>query len=136
MKGGFFTKLVLAGELLVLLHFLRMARIWCQFPSLAKWARRWGYLLVGSRYGIWTGLGIIERLLRLFPWFSCLDACFAGMAWLHALGEDGELCIGVSKGDRDAFQAHAWLKQGETLLLGELPDLNRYKLLFVYSANP
>ena len=50
----------------------------------------------------------------------------AAAMWLEKLGYSYELKIGVRKGHDQTLEAHAWLKSGDAIVTGNLPDLETY----------
>lgn len=60
--------------------------------------------------------------------YSCLAQALAAKALLHRRGRPARLLLGVEKGEPGRFQAHAWVEnEGSTVVGGE--DLSRYRPL-------
>lgn len=71
---------------------------------------------------------IIPRMARRVPWRSdCLVQALAGQSWLRAEGIGSEIMIGTARTDDGAFEAHAWLQHGESVILGG--DIARFQPL-------
>jgi len=59
---------------------------------------------------------------------SCLAVALAADRLLSAHGYDSTLRIGVARDGR-GFEAHAWLERDGRVLVGDLPDLARFRPL-------
>ena len=79
---------------------------------------------LGRRLRIAQAVRIASRLV---PAASCLTQALATQWLLHARGESARLCVGAIRGANGSFQAHAWLEHDGGVLIGELPDLQRYQ---------
>ena len=66
--------------------------------------------------------------VRRIPKMTCLVQALAGQALLRRSGETSRLCIGVKTNDE--FKAHAWLLSEKDIVLGEVPELSEYQLVF------
>ena len=67
----------------------------------------------------------IVRASSRLPWRSdCLVQALAARSWLHRLGVETSLCIGVPEEQRERFEAHAWLMHGKTVITGG--DISAY----------
>lgn len=61
----------------------------------------------------------ISGVARRVPWRSdCLVQALAGQRWLARHGIPSEIVIGTSKSPGGLFEAHAWLRQGDRIVLG------------------
>jgi hypothetical protein len=61
----------------------------------------------------------VERAHVFVPHASCLTQAVAGRWMLGLLGYEAHIVIGVANEDPSAgFSAHAWLRSGETTVLG------------------
>lgn len=73
----------------------------------------------------------IARLIvvagRLVPSSTCLSKAFAGKILFAENGYNTELHLGVCKNAAVGLEAHAWLSLDGKIVLGYLPNLNRYK---------
>lgn len=57
---------------------------------------------------------------------KCLARALTTQILMSRSGFSPELCIGVARSDSGEFQAHAWIKYREYVVIGHLPDLPRY----------
>lgn len=60
---------------------------------------------------------------------TCLTQALATMVLLRRIGQPASLRIGVSKGERGDFQAHAWVESQGRIVIGNLADISRYSVL-------
>lgn len=59
---------------------------------------------------------------------TCLANAVVGEALFAANGYPATVRLGV--GDlRDGFQAHAWIERDGTIAIGELPEIDKYRIL-------
>lgn len=71
---------------------------------------------------------IISRMAARVPWRSdCLVQALAGQRWLARQGIASEIVVGTAKGADGTFDAHAWLRQGDRIVLGG--DISRFQPL-------
>lgn len=71
---------------------------------------------------------VIPRIARRVPWRAdCLVQALAGQSWLHADGIASEIVVGTARQADGSFEAHAWLRQGDRIILGG--DIARFKPL-------
>ena len=68
----------------------------------------------------------VERVSVLVPYSTCLSKVLAGAALCADYGHPTCLHIGVRFGDERNLDAHAWLSYGGKVLLGNLPQLQKY----------
>lgn len=92
-----------------------------------------GLARLGPPYGTvepdrigWAVAGVASRLPLSF---SCLMQALAGRSLLGAHGHHGVVCYGVTSAEGD-LRAHAWVRQGERVLIGDLDELGEYRLLY------
>ena len=71
----------------------------------------------------------VERASRVVPRASCLTQALAAHLLLARAGHRSELRFGVSRNAAGAFEAHAWLEHEGRVVLGDRPDLARYRAL-------
>lgn len=71
----------------------------------------------------------ITAVADFVPSATCLTQALAARALAGAAGLPSELRIGAAKGNNGEFMAHAWLVCGGEIVVGELPDLQRYSQL-------
>lgn len=73
----------------------------------------------------------IARLLNVAasftPYSTCLSKALAGQILFAVNGHKTRLHIGVATDAQQKFEAHAWLSLDDTILIGHLPDLERYR---------
>lgn len=60
---------------------------------------------------------------------KCLARALTVQHLLHWQGYPFEIVIGVAKGDRNQLEAHAWVISEDQIVVGWLPDLERYRPL-------
>jgi hypothetical protein len=78
----------------------------------------------------------VERVSRRFPeTFTCLPRAIAVRAMMDRRGLGSTLEIGVARDPGGAFQAHAWVRRGEQVIVGRLPDLTRFTPLPAWPAS-
>lgn len=71
----------------------------------------------------------VPRVGAYLPWRSdCLVQALAAHRWLARHGIASEICIGVRRPGDLEFEAHAWLKAGETVVTGG--DISSYMQLY------
>jgi hypothetical protein len=78
------------------------------------------------RQVIWA----VERSTTLMPGGAkCLAKALTTQVLLERRGCDCELKIGVAKTDQGQLEAHAWIEKDQQVIMGQLPDLDRFKSL-------
>lgn len=75
----------------------------------------------------------IELASRYIPRASCLTQSVAAKILLHRAGYAAELHIGVAKDDNGRFEAHAWVENGERVLIGGC-QLEQYTPLYTFDG--
>lgn len=70
----------------------------------------------------------IERASQIVPGATCLARAVALQRLLSINGHDSLLAIGVGRPKGD-FIAHAWVAQGERILIGEGGETANYKVI-------
>jgi hypothetical protein len=76
----------------------------------------------------------ISRMAARVPWRSdCLVQALAGQRWLTRLGIPSEIVVGAAKAANGQFDAHAWLRHGDRIVLGG--DISRYQPLLEPDAS-
>ena len=63
----------------------------------------------------------------LVPGATCLTQALATQALLHLRGDRPKLCFGIARNERGRLEAHAWLEANGRIVIGGLPDLERYQ---------
>ena len=72
----------------------------------------------------------VDRVSRRFPgFFTCLPRAAAVQRMLSARGAAATLAIGVARDAGDRFEAHAWVEHRGQVIIGRIPDLDRYHQL-------
>lgn len=71
----------------------------------------------------------VQVVSRWIPNATCLTQALAARILLSQHRYPHQLCIGVDIGSGQLFSAHAWLEEGDQVLIGQLPDLSRYTRL-------
>ncbi len=66
---------------------------------------------------------------RRVPKASCLTQAIALESLLAEAGEEARLRIGVARKPDGAFEAHAWVEHAGLVLIGDLPNLERFSVL-------
>ncbi|MCM1981265.1 lasso peptide biosynthesis B2 protein [Lyngbya confervoides] len=70
----------------------------------------------------------VEKSARLMPGGAkCLAKALVTQTLLERQGCACEFKIGVAKSAEGALEAHAWIEHQGFILMGNLPDLSRYK---------
>ncbi len=57
---------------------------------------------------------------------KCLARALTTQVLMNRFSYSSELRIGVAKGERGEFEAHAWVESQGEIVIGHLADLNRY----------
>lgn len=71
---------------------------------------------------------VIPRIAWRVPWRAdCLVQALAGQQWLRAKGIAGEIVVGTARHPDGRFEAHAWLRRGDRIILGG--DIARFQPL-------
>ncbi|MCB2216043.1 lasso peptide biosynthesis B2 protein [Desulfofustis glycolicus] len=73
--------------------------------------------------------GLIRSAATVVPGTTCLVNSLAGQRLFAGYGYPAKLHVGVAKDRRDGFQAHAWLTLADEIVVGELPDMAKYREL-------
>lgn len=69
----------------------------------------------------------VERARRGVPGiYKCLPTAYAGHLLLHHHGYTSTIQVGVSRDAKGEVEAHAWLVCDGRILIGDLPDLDRF----------
>lgn len=68
----------------------------------------------------------VRTTARRVPRASCLTQSLALEALLVQAGHPANLRIGVARKTDGAFEAHAWVESEGRVLIGRLPDLERF----------
>lgn len=73
--------------------------------------------------------GLIRAAATVVPGTTCLVNSLAGQRLFARYGYPVKLHVGVAKDRQDGFQAHAWLTLADEIVVGELPDMAKYREL-------
>ncbi len=77
--------------------------------------------------------GRLARLIRaaatVVPGTTCLANSLAGQRLFASYGYPAKIHVGVAKDRQDGFQAHAWLTLAGEIVVGQLPDMEKYREL-------
>lgn len=71
----------------------------------------------------------VRATARRVPKASCLTQAIALESLLAEAGEVGTVRFGVARKPDGAFEAHAWVEHAGRILIGDLPDLERFAAL-------
>ena len=74
-------------------------------------------------------VGAVKLMGRYVPGVTCLDRALAAKVLLSRRGYSVDLRIGVTRGPGEPLEAHAWLEDDGTIVIGDLEDLTRYTRL-------
>ena len=114
---------------------LARALLWLWVVRLGLWLLPYSQLrrlLQGdARYApesLDTLLWAFKRASTFVPKATCLTQALAAHHLLTRYAHRTDLNIGVAK-DGDNLAAHAWLSQGQHVIIGEIDNLSRYHVL-------
>ena len=117
-------------QAVILLGYYRLALLIMSLPHLLKTAQqsqRTG--LPQSQLTVAQLSRLIKAAIRLVPGATCLSNTLASHRLFNNHGFRTTVHIGVNK-DRDrGFEAHAWLTLDEDIVIGDLPDLAKFREL-------
>jgi hypothetical protein len=78
----------------------------------------------------------VQALARRLPWDSrCLAQAVAGKWMLQRRGLPSTLYLGVSHGQENWLEAHAWLRCGDEFVTGEQQHA-RFKVIAAFTEDP
>ncbi len=69
----------------------------------------------------------VETISRHTAWTSCLPRAMTGQALLRRYGFETELRLGIKKDKSGTLRAHAWVAEGNAILIGDTADLATYR---------
>ncbi len=72
---------------------------------------------------------LIKAAATVVPGTTCLANSLAGRRLFVRYGYPAKIHVGVAKDRRDGFQAHAWLTLAGEIVIGQLPDMEKYREL-------
>ena len=108
---------------LILMPFQRVARV---LERLGK-ARR--SPSDGDREDIDRIVSAVALTSGYVPGVKCLERALAAKVLLSSRGHPVDLRIGVDRGRAQQLEAHAWLEDDGTIVIGDVEDLDRYTRL-------
>lgn len=76
-----------------------------------------------------TIIQLLAAAGRLIPFSTCLSRAMAGQRLLMRYGHFPALHIGVAREEGENLEAHAWLSLEGRIILGSIPDIERYREL-------
>jgi hypothetical protein len=71
----------------------------------------------------------VRATARRVPRASCLTQALALESWLAEHGVDTAVRVGVARRSDGSFEAHAWVEHEGRVLIGGVPDLDRFSVL-------
>lgn len=74
-------------------------------------------------------VALLEAGGNVVPFTTCLSKALAGSMLMYRHGYDTRLHIGVAKNNDDGLEAHAWLTLGARIIVGNCPDMQRFREL-------
>lgn len=135
MRNLFFPPILSRGFVLKTLALVWLVRLglWLlpfQFTRrLTRWLARPATEFTGWPAAEQIGWAA-EVASQLVPRATCLTQALAAQILLRRYGHPASLCIGVTRGQNDQFEAHAWVECGGAVIIGgENIDLAQYTVL-------
>lgn len=115
----------------LLLTLVRLGLRFLNFEQLQRTLARFQRKPINqSTYTLEGLVWAIELCTKYMPGGAkCLARALTAQHLLSWQGFPFEIVIGVAKGDRNQLEAHAWVKSEEAIVVGWLPDLDRYRPL-------
>lgn len=77
----------------------------------------------------------VSKVSRYVPFTKCLAKALAVKVLFAREGYEAELCIGVDKCGNDQLKAHAWVESQGEIVIGNMDDLSRFKVLPSLESN-
>jgi hypothetical protein len=122
-RGLFFHALMVLVTIRIGLRLLpyRMTRKWLEhFRTSLGLGRDLGWQKV--RQVAWA----VDAASRRIRGTTCLPRGMATHLMLGRLGQDSQLRLGVTRNDKNQFEAHAWVEVNGRVVSGIVDGLNRY----------
>jgi hypothetical protein len=118
----------------LLLNLVRFLFLFLQFPRLQKILTKLGTRRSSSNGTLPLSVKQIVWAIELSTQFSpggakCLARALTMQTLMQQQGYDSQLQIGVIHQPTEEFQAHAWIEYQGEIVIGMLPDLEKYKAL-------
>ncbi|BDD85879.1 lasso peptide biosynthesis B2 protein [Desulfofustis limnaeus] len=117
-------------QAVILLGYYRLALLIVSLPRLLNVARR--PQRTGSSQSQLTAAQLtrlVKAAVRLVPGTTCLSNTLASHGLFSSLGYRTKVHIGVNKDRERGFEAHAWLTLDGKIVIGNLPDLAKFREL-------
>lgn len=135
IKNGILIKLAaiqLFGQAFFWLTLVRLGLKFLPFAALQAKVDRLAQKQVRSP-GYYTLYGLIwsvNQATKVMPGGAkCLARAMTTQILMGQNGYPYDLCIGVLKADSGELQAHAWIESEKQIVIGWLPEIDRYKRL-------
>ncbi len=121
-------------ETFLMLNSIRIGFLFLKFPMLQKLLGKVGQSrprqLVKPAVSIDRLIWAVDVSTQLSPGGAkCLARALTVQALMQRQGYEPQLQIGVIKSPGAEFQAHAWLEYQGKIVIGELPDMEKYSEL-------
>lgn len=71
-------------------------------------------------------LWAVRTASRIVPRATCLTQALGARVMFLRRGMPVDVHVGVARGAAGTFEAHAWVERNGRIVLGDLPDLDRY----------
>jgi hypothetical protein len=108
----------------------RAQLIFRDVAAMRKWASKPGDGSAPAARLAWS----VQKACLIFPRASCLERALTLQRLLASHGHASKLHIGVCKNDGQ-FKAHAWLTQGDSVLIGGEELASGYQELTAWSSS-
>ena len=113
-----------------LLLLIRLGMRFLPFDRLSRFTLKLGLRSPRNRYTLQGLIWAVLTSSRFTPGGAkCLARALTMQVLMQQQGYPSEICIGVSKRDRTTLEAHAWVESQGEVIMGWLPDLDRYHRL-------
>jgi hypothetical protein len=97
--------------------------------AIPRWRRGWR---TGWRTGRQRSVAVVVWAIvsasAYVPKASCLIQALAARYLLRRYGRQGRLRLGIARDPQGRLQAHAWIESEGLVVLGDLPDLDRFQV--------
>ncbi len=103
---------------LVTLSVVRATLTLASYKRVSRWMPRVPHSHIAPAATINRCAWALTKASRLVPGASCLTQALSGQWLLGRLGYTSTVVIGVAGPGPDAFRAHAWLRSGQTVIVG------------------
>ena len=116
-------------ETFLLLGGIRLGLWLLPFPTLQRLLADLNQVNLSGHNPITTDqiIAAVNRSSRYLPGYvKCLARALTTQVLMLRSGHSCELCIGVAKGKKGQFKAHAWVESQGQIVIGKVADLARY----------